>query len=78
MSVSVSCLLATSSSTKLEDPKRHSDVSILLFEGEVTEESPKLRTVCLQSGLEEQYLSAIVCSCAYIRVLESLWLQELC
>lgn len=74
--VIVSFLLATSSSTKLEDPKRHSVVSILLFEVEVTEESPS-RAFCLQSGLVEQYLSALVCSCADIWVLaQSFWVQE--
>ena len=49
MTVSVSGLLAASPSTKLEAPKRHSVVSILLFEGEVNEESLKSRTVCIQS-----------------------------
>jgi hypothetical protein len=70
MAVTILGLLGTSSSTKSEAPKGHSVAAILLLECEVSEESPKLRTVCLQPGLKEQDPSALICSCSDIRVLE--------
>jgi hypothetical protein len=47
MAVTILGLLVTSSSTKSEAPKGHSVAAILLLESEVSEESPKLRTLCL-------------------------------
>jgi len=78
MPVTILGLLVTFSSMKSEAPKGYSVAAILLLEGEVTEESLKLRTVCLQPGLKEQDPSALICSCSDIRVLEQLWVQESC
>jgi hypothetical protein len=78
MPVTILGLLVTSSSMKSEIPKELSAAAILPLEGEVTEESSKWRTVCLQPGLKEQDPSALICSCSDIRVLEQFWVQESC
>ena len=59
MHVCMFVLFSTSVSIKLEAPKRNSVITILLLDGTVREETPKLRIVCLQ-GLEEQDPSSLL------------------
>ena len=59
MTVCMFLLFATSVSIKLEAPKRNSVITILLLDGKVRDETPKL--VCLQ-GLEEQDPSSLLCA----------------
>lgn len=54
-------LFVNSASRKLEAPKRNSGISMLLLDGKIGEEKPKLRTVCIK-GLEEQDPSTLLCS----------------